>query len=178
MPPEHGALARTATSREAPSAYASFAGLSLIGATGFEPATARPPAECATRLRHAPWGRILAPVSFARPYVPSVLHTNVRSLPDEPQNLLPDRFFADHPCIDRGETDLVVLEFDHLRDKAFCIGFELTRRRWQDILEEIARCEVVCANCHRRRTATRSGSLRATLAATLRISGRRESNPR
>ena len=26
-----------------------------IGATGFEPATARPPAECATRLRHAPW---------------------------------------------------------------------------------------------------------------------------
>jgi hypothetical protein len=27
---------------------------SVIGATGFEPATARPPAECATRLRHAP----------------------------------------------------------------------------------------------------------------------------
>src|SRR3954452_15089584 len=25
-----------------------------VGATGFEPATARPPAECATRLRHAP----------------------------------------------------------------------------------------------------------------------------
>src|SRR3954447_23050014 len=29
---------------------------SLIGATGFEPATFRPPAECATRLRHAPKG--------------------------------------------------------------------------------------------------------------------------
>src|SRR5919109_5056807 len=27
-----------------------------IGATGFEPATFRPPAECATRLRHAPRG--------------------------------------------------------------------------------------------------------------------------
>ncbi len=26
-----------------------------IGETGFEPATARPPAECATRLRHSPW---------------------------------------------------------------------------------------------------------------------------
>src|SRR3954447_4083922 len=26
----------------------------LVGATGFEPATFRPPAECATRLRHAP----------------------------------------------------------------------------------------------------------------------------
>jgi hypothetical protein len=30
--------------------------LLLIGETGFEPATARPPAECATRLRHSPWG--------------------------------------------------------------------------------------------------------------------------
>src|SRR6187200_3439595 len=27
-----------------------------IGETGFEPAPARPPAECATRLRHSPWG--------------------------------------------------------------------------------------------------------------------------
>ena len=26
----------------------------MVGATGFEPATARPPAVCATRLRHAP----------------------------------------------------------------------------------------------------------------------------
>jgi hypothetical protein len=26
-----------------------------IGETGFEPATARPPAGCATRLRHSPW---------------------------------------------------------------------------------------------------------------------------
>ena len=32
-----------------------LAGLSLIGETGFEPATARPPAGCATRLRHSPW---------------------------------------------------------------------------------------------------------------------------
>src|SRR5262245_23677023 len=32
-----------------------FPGLSLVGETGFEPATARPPAGCATRLRHSPW---------------------------------------------------------------------------------------------------------------------------
>ncbi len=38
-------------------AVRSLAGLfSNIGETGFEPATARPPAECATRLRHSPWG--------------------------------------------------------------------------------------------------------------------------
>ena len=29
--------------------------MNKIGETGFEPATARPPAECATRLRHSPW---------------------------------------------------------------------------------------------------------------------------
>ena len=29
--------------------------VSLVGETGFEPATARPPAGCATRLRHSPW---------------------------------------------------------------------------------------------------------------------------
>ena len=34
----------------------SFSNALGIGATGFEPATARPPAECATRLRHAPCG--------------------------------------------------------------------------------------------------------------------------
>src|SRR3712207_8357639 len=30
-------------------------GLPKVGETGFEPATARPPAGCATRLRHSPW---------------------------------------------------------------------------------------------------------------------------
>src|SRR5437588_5981599 len=30
-------------------------GFPLVGETGFEPATARPPAGCATRLRHSPW---------------------------------------------------------------------------------------------------------------------------
>src|SRR3954451_14291378 len=32
-----------------------LSGLSRVGETGFEPATARPPAGCATRLRHSPW---------------------------------------------------------------------------------------------------------------------------
>jgi hypothetical protein len=72
-------------------------------------------------------------------------------------------YFGNHPCADCGETDPVILEFDHLRDKLFDIGQSLPYRSWQAILDEIAKCEVVCANCHRRRTAKRRGSVRALL---------------
>ena len=72
-------------------------------------------------------------------------------------------YFASHPCIDCGEADPVVLEFDHLRDKSFSIGQAVHNRNWQSIVEEMAKCEVVCANCHRRRTARRRGALRVVL---------------
>ena len=72
-------------------------------------------------------------------------------------------YFEAHPCMDCGETDPVVLEFDHLRDKSFNIGQDLARRAWKSVLDEIEKCEVVCANCHRRRTARRRGALRAVL---------------
>jgi hypothetical protein len=72
-------------------------------------------------------------------------------------------FFATHPCVDCGETDPVVLEFDHLHDKSFNIGWGLCQRNWQAIVDEMDKCEVVCANCHRRRTARRRGAIRAIL---------------
>lgn len=73
-------------------------------------------------------------------------------------------YLREHPCVDCGETDPVVLEFDHLRDKKFAISKGLQDRNWQDVLDEIAKCDVVCANCHRRRTAKRGGFLRAAVA--------------
>lgn len=62
-------------------------------------------------------------------------------------------YLAEHPCVDCGEDDVIVLEFDHLRDKtanvsALIAGASGVKR----VFEEIAKCEVVCANCHRRRT--------------------------
>jgi hypothetical protein len=74
-------------------------------------------------------------------------------------------YFALHPCTDCGEDDPVVLEFDHLGadTKCFDIGQALSYRKWQSILDEIEKCEVVCANCHRRRTARRRGALRTVL---------------
>jgi hypothetical protein len=72
-------------------------------------------------------------------------------------------YFADHPCADCGESDPVVLEFDHLRDKLFAIGAALANCSWKRILAEIEKCEVVCGNCHKRRTARRAQSYRARL---------------
>lgn len=74
------------------------------------------------------------------------------------------KYFAQHPCTDCGESDPVVLEFDHLRDKSFEIATALCRYSWDKILAEIEKCEVVCSNCHRRRTARRRGALRYRLA--------------
>jgi hypothetical protein len=73
-------------------------------------------------------------------------------------------FLREHPCVDCGEGDPIVLEFDHLRDKKFSISKGLQDRPWPDVLDEIAKCEVVCANCHRRRTALRGGFARAVVA--------------
>lgn len=89
-------------------------------------------------------------------------------------------YFMLHPCVDCGESDPVVLELDHLGDKRFDINYALYHRSWSDFLAEIAKCEVVCVNCHRRRTASRGGWARLAFldANDEPESGRGESNPR
>lgn len=68
------------------------------------------------------------------------------------------RYLETHPCADCGETDPVVLEFDHLRDKRADVTRMLWNGvRWAEIELEIAKCEIRCANCHRRRTARQRG---------------------
>lgn len=70
-------------------------------------------------------------------------------------------YLRQHPCVDCGETDPVVLEFDHLRDKTRSVSDILYRRQsWAAVLAEIKKCDVVCANCHWRRTASRRRSHR------------------
>jgi len=61
------------------------------------------------------------------------------------------------PCMDCEQTfPPYVMDFDHARgDKVFEIGSRLTSRSWDAILVEAIKCDVVCANCHRIRTAER-----------------------
>lgn len=63
-------------------------------------------------------------------------------------------YLLDHPCVDCGESDPIVLEFDHRSEKRARIAFLMRwHAPWDEIRAEIEKCEVRCANCHRRRTA-------------------------
>lgn len=68
---------------------------------------------------------------------------------------LVNEYLEANPCIDCGETDPVVLEFDH-RDRLAKImpvaALIAQGYSWQSIKDEIDKCDVRCANCHRRRT--------------------------
>src|SRR5205085_9607325 len=71
-------------------------------------------------------------------------------------------YLETHPCVDCSETDPVVLEFDHVRgEKSYNVSaMGWLALSWNSLLKEIEKCEVRCANCHRRKTAERLGSYR------------------
>lgn len=67
-------------------------------------------------------------------------------------------YLSTHPCVLCGEEDPLVLEFDHLQDKEFCISRGLGDAYSIDRLQkEIEKCQVLCANCHKRKTARDQG---------------------
>ena len=64
-----------------------------------------------------------------------------------------------HPCVDCGEGDPVVLDFDHVRGEKRDEISQMVNKKcsWNTILAEIEKCEIRCANCHRRKTARERG---------------------
>ena len=63
--------------------------------------------------------------------------------------------------MDCGEADPIVLEFDHRGDKrAQIVDLIGDHASWPDVFAEIQKCDVRCANCHRRRTAQTRGHYR------------------
>ncbi len=66
----------------------------------------------------------------------------------------------DVPCADcRGRFDACAMDFDH-RDpatKRYTVTRMVGRASTEAILAEVAKCDIVCANCHRVRTWRRAG---------------------
>lgn len=57
------------------------------------------------------------------------------------------------PCSDCGvQYPYYVMDFDHLEDKKILVSKVLNRGSWLQTKAEIAKCEIVCSNCHRSRT--------------------------
>ena len=69
-------------------------------------------------------------------------------------------YLSKNPCVDCGEADIVVLDFDHTNPKTK-VGTVMSivgnSTRWEPVLEEINKCQVRCSNCHRRKTAKQFG---------------------
>lgn len=63
-----------------------------------------------------------------------------------------------NPCTDCGEFyPYYVMDFDHIGDdKEMNIANSINYGNWAKIEEEIAKCELVCSNCHRKRTYNRN----------------------
>ena len=68
-------------------------------------------------------------------------------------------YLREHPCVDCGNSDIEVLQFDH-RDpveKSFSLGADALRLKWARVMEEISKCDIRCANCHIKRSRRQFG---------------------
>lgn len=64
-------------------------------------------------------------------------------------------YLKNNSCVDCGEDDPIVLQFDHVRGiKKFNVSQSVRdKKSIETIDKEISKCEVRCANCHTRKTA-------------------------
>lgn len=64
-------------------------------------------------------------------------------------------YFIEHPCVDCGETDIILLEFDHIAGEKKNAVSSMVRMGYtpNTLREEIDKCVVRCVACHRRKTA-------------------------
>lgn len=64
-------------------------------------------------------------------------------------------------CVDCGNSDYRVLDFDHLSDKLVTISQVAREWSMKRLMTEINKCDVVCSNCHRIRTHERRNGAEA-----------------
>lgn len=70
-------------------------------------------------------------------------------------------YLKEHPCIECGETDLYLLQYDHNQGLKNQNISDLIANgiKWETILKEIELCQVLCIRCHRKKTASDKGIL-------------------
>ena len=64
-------------------------------------------------------------------------------------------FLSSKSCIDCGENDPRVLDFDHKNhsNKFKTISSMLSGHySWESVRKEIGKCDIRCSNCHRRKS--------------------------
>lgn len=68
-------------------------------------------------------------------------------------------FLLENPCVDCGNEDIRVLEFDHIRGKKRLGVAVMVNQGYtlDTIKSEISKCEVRCRNCHTIKTYERLG---------------------
>lgn len=85
-----------------------------------------------------------------RAYVRKVLNKQLQERKDYINKL------KSKPCADCGVSyPPYVMDFDHVRGTKKMSVSRITLWGWKELLEEVAKCELVCANCHRLRTLSR-----------------------
>lgn len=70
------------------------------------------------------------------------------------------KFLDGKACIKCGENDIRVLELDHIdaTQKDFSISHAVRiGKNWIQVQEEIKKCQILCANCHKIKTAEEYG---------------------
>ena len=66
-------------------------------------------------------------------------------------------YLKSHPCVDCGETNPIVLQFDHVRGEKVAKISSIINYGMKVLKEEIDKCDIRCANCHAKATAARAG---------------------
>ncbi len=72
-------------------------------------------------------------------------------------------YLSKHPCVHCGETNIVILEFDHKssKEKDFVISGAISAcYSLGKMIKEINKCQVLCCSCHRIKSQQDSGSWR------------------
>src|SRR5579862_1648346 len=79
-------------------------------------------------------------------------------------------YLSGKSCVLCGNSDPRVLKFDHIdpKTKSFSIAQGISSvLSWENILIEIEKCQILCANCHKIKTAAEQGWCKNKMPHTL-----------